>query len=428
MTSGLTITGDASTAITTAINLSDDEIGTALALGSNNVTVGGVTLESNELALLDARGGVLVDSINVGTYATTGVTAGSGLTGGGTNGTLTLNIGAGNGITVNTDDIAVDATTTGTTTTLSSNSGIESTSAGIRLLGGGSSGQVLSWNTGGSVWECATVGGSGDITAVGSMESGEAFADSTADDDWLGLGALAGEIEFDDQSIDEVNVLSAYVGIGTNAPNNPLEVLSTTATQLRVAYDTSNYFTQAVSLAGAVTFDATGSSAGFTFSDNGIFNGTATFNSDADLTLAGSENFSLTNTSASANQVSLTSTIADTNSVDILSITVTDNTVSSGVGRGLFIETGNGTATLDAAVAINHTDTGQAMTSGLTGGGTNGALTVNIGAGNGITVNTDDIAVDATTSGRTTTISANSGIEVTSAGVRLLGGCSNGQV
>ena len=158
MTSGITITGDASTTITTAVDVSDDQITTALALGSNTVTVGGVTLESNELALLDARGGVLVDSINVGTYATTGVTAGSGLTGGGTNGTLTLNIGAGNGITVNTDDIAVDATTTGTTTTLSSNSGIESTSAGIRLLGGCSSGQVLSWNTGGSVWECATVG------------------------------------------------------------------------------------------------------------------------------------------------------------------------------------------------------------------------------------------------------------------------------
>ena len=501
MTSGITITGDASTAITTAINLADDEIGTALALGSNDLTVGGVTLESGELALLDARGGVLVDSINVGTYATTGVTAGSGLTGGGTNGVLTVDVGAGNGITVNTDDIAVDAITSGTTLTISANSGIEVTSAGVRLLGGCSNSQVLAWNSGSSAWEC-TSAAAGDITAVGSMESGSAFADSTADDDWLGLGALAGRIEFDDQSVDEVNVLSAYVGIGTNAPNNPLEVLSTTATQVRVAYDTSNYFTQAVSSAGAVTFDATGSSAGFTFSDNGIFNGTATFNSDADLTLAGSENLALTNTSASADQVSLTSTIADTNSVDIFSITVTDNTVSSGTGRGLFIETGNGSATLDAAIAINHTDTGQAMTSGititgdasttittavdvsddqittalalgsndvtvggvtlesgelalldarggvlvdsinvgtyattgvtagsgLTGGGTNGALTVNVGAGNGITVNTDDITIDATTSGTTTTTTANSGLEVTSGGLRLLGGCAENQV
>jgi len=36
-----------------------------------------------------------------------GVTAGSGLTGGGTTGTVTLNIGAGTGVTVNADDIAI---------------------------------------------------------------------------------------------------------------------------------------------------------------------------------------------------------------------------------------------------------------------------------------------------------------------------------
>ena len=44
----------------------------------------------------------------------TGVTAGSGLTGGGSSGDLTLNIGAGSYITVNADDIAVDATTAAT--------------------------------------------------------------------------------------------------------------------------------------------------------------------------------------------------------------------------------------------------------------------------------------------------------------------------
>tara|TARA_B100000900_G_scaffold219226_1_gene185786 strand:- start:1674 stop:4631 length:2958 start_codon:yes stop_codon:yes gene_type:complete len=44
----------------------------------------------------------------------TGVTAGSGLTGGGTSGGVTLNVGAGSYITVNADDIAVDATTAAT--------------------------------------------------------------------------------------------------------------------------------------------------------------------------------------------------------------------------------------------------------------------------------------------------------------------------
>ena len=70
----------------------------------------------------------------------------------------------------------------------------------------------------------------GGITAVGSMTSGDTFADTSADDDWLGLGAAAGRIEFDDQTPDEVNILDANVGIGTASPDAAalLEVTSTT--------------------------------------------------------------------------------------------------------------------------------------------------------------------------------------------------------
>ena len=39
-------------------------------------------------------------------------------------------------------------------------------------------------------------GGTGDITAVGSMLTGAAFADGTADQDWMGLGATSGRIQF----------------------------------------------------------------------------------------------------------------------------------------------------------------------------------------------------------------------------------------
>jgi hypothetical protein len=55
----------------------------------------------------------------ISSNATTGVTAGAGLTGGGTVGALTVNVGAGDGVTVNANDIAVDSTvarTTGTQT------------------------------------------------------------------------------------------------------------------------------------------------------------------------------------------------------------------------------------------------------------------------------------------------------------------------
>jgi len=45
-----------------------------------------------------------------------------------------------------------------------------------------------------------------------------------SDDDWIGLGGAAGRIEFDDQATDEVNILSARVGIGTTTPTTLLSV------------------------------------------------------------------------------------------------------------------------------------------------------------------------------------------------------------
>jgi hypothetical protein len=78
------------------------------------------------------------------------------------------------------------------------------------------------------------------------------------------------------------------VGIGTTAPNNSLEVVSTTSPQVRFAYDTSNYVTFAVSSAGAVTVDATGASAGLTFSD--AVTASSTLNSTGTVTIGSGGN------------------------------------------------------------------------------------------------------------------------------------------
>ncbi len=92
-------------------------------------------------------------------------------------------------------------------------------------LAPGTSGQFLkTLGTGANPAWGSAGSGSGDITKVGSMTTGAAFADSSATGDWLGLGAAAGRIEFDDQATDEVNILNAKVGIGTNSPAQLLEV------------------------------------------------------------------------------------------------------------------------------------------------------------------------------------------------------------
>jgi hypothetical protein len=66
-------------------------------------------------------------------------------------------------------------------------------------------------------------GGTSSVT-VGSMTGSTVFADATADDKWIGLGATSGRIEFDDQAVDELQILNASVGIGVTQPQHTLDV------------------------------------------------------------------------------------------------------------------------------------------------------------------------------------------------------------
>ncbi len=91
------------------------------------------------------------------------------------------------------------------------------------------SGYVLA-NDGSGVltWEAATGGGvgAGDITQVGSVASGVAFFSSaSADDQWIGIGAVEGRMSFDDQTTDVISFLNANVGIGISAPTDTLHIV-----------------------------------------------------------------------------------------------------------------------------------------------------------------------------------------------------------
>lgn len=73
--------------------------------------------------------------------------------------------------------------------------------------------------------------GAGTTISIGAATGTTTIANATlavngdidmADDNWIGLSSGAALIEFDDQATDEVNILNARVGIGTQTPTTTL--------------------------------------------------------------------------------------------------------------------------------------------------------------------------------------------------------------
>lgn len=78
-----------------------------------------------------------------------------------------------------------------------------------------------------------------------------------ADDAWIGLGAAAGRLEFDDQAVDELNFLDCVVGIGTQTPSTDLHVYVDDATiipQLLLEQDGTGDAAMRFLLTGGVNF------------------------------------------------------------------------------------------------------------------------------------------------------------------------------
>lgn len=82
----------------------------------------------------------------------------------------------------------------------------DDTGGNVSLIFGTANNEALTWNSTSSLFEL-----SDDLY----LNSGNLQVNTG---NWLGLGAAAGRIEFDDQAVDEVNILAAHVGIGTQTP------------------------------------------------------------------------------------------------------------------------------------------------------------------------------------------------------------------
>lgn len=193
--------------LTTAIDASDADIVTALAIGSNDVTVGGVTISSAEFARLDGKDAALVDTNDAVATAITG-------TGALDAGSITSNFGA---INVGADNI----TTTGTVF-----GNVFDRSTGGALTLGSSSVTALTITTDGTgdaevVLPTGSISGTeilNDTVALTTDTTGN-YVQSVTTSVLTGLtgGNTAGEGTDSALAFDYSQALSGDVGLGANA-------------------------------------------------------------------------------------------------------------------------------------------------------------------------------------------------------------------
>ena len=351
----------------------------------------------------------------------TGVTAGTNLTGGGTSGTVTLNLD-----TTITGLSAVTSTafTGALTGNASTATALETarTINGVSFDGTGSisfpvddlsnvkdsmspsNGQVLTWNSSSSEWENDTPPGTGTVTSVAISGTDGVEVDSGSPITGSGTIQL-GLSNVPNSSLANSSVVYGGVGLNlgqsdstpafdlTDATNYPTSSLTGTITNAQLAGSIANakLANSSVSYGGvSVALGASDSTPAFDLSDATAYTG------DSSLVTTGSVTSGTWSTGAVI--AGATMTLGSDAEGDVYYRN------ASGVLTRLAAGSDTEVLTLASgipswAAATTGDITGVTAGSGLTGGATSGNATLNVGAGTGITVNTSDIQVATTYAG-----------------------------
>ena len=369
--------GDSTVASGTGSNLTlrgSNQTGTA-SVGGNLVLQGGTGALTNGLVQIGTANTSAI-TLGVASIVTTAaggltVTTGQNLI---VNGDSFTDLTGNAGLAVSGSSLIIDATTTGTTATASSNSGLEIGSDGLRLLGGCTGSLiVLKWNTGTSVWECAADNDSGGATAwnnIGdaTLNGAIAFGSTVQTLDWATMDANASFFTFNFTNAGTVAGTDSSIVIN-NASNTASSTDAITENLLLIQQlDTATG--NSIVVNNGILVDSAAAA--------GMVDGIEITNSGGNITGSG---LNIVDTAGGTFTTGITMSGTFTNLIDAPNFDV-DNagTVTIATGQSY---TGSGTVTLSSAAASALT-----INSGTTGtiavGDDASAETINLGTGNAI--------------------------------------------